>query len=222
MVGGYFDRVGDVKRNGIARLNSDGSLDASFGEGVEGIPSGWFRGVLAMVMEGDGKVIVGGDFATVNNGPRRSIARLDASSNPGDINVEQPVGAALIDGGAGAGFGNAEVGGSSVRTFKITNQGAAPLTLGPFVKDGVSAAEFTLNTTETSLLLAPGASTSFDVVFTPFSAGAKSAALHIGSNDGTRAPSTSRSLPPVRRRGRPGSGLKCSRRCPAPRLGRAW
>ena len=68
----------------IRRLNSNGSLDASFGTGVGG-----FGQVESSVVQSDGKVLIGGLFATINGTNRNNIARLnangslDSSFNPG-------------------------------------------------------------------------------------------------------------------------------------------
>jgi uncharacterized delta-60 repeat protein len=84
LIAGYFTNYNDTPRNGIARLNADGSLDASFnpGTGANGL-------VLALALQPDGKVLIGGTFTSYNGTPRNRIARLnadgslDASFNPG-------------------------------------------------------------------------------------------------------------------------------------------
>jgi uncharacterized delta-60 repeat protein len=68
----------------IRRLNSNGSLDGSFGTRVGG-----FGHVGLMVVQSDGKVLIGGLFTTINGTNRNNIARLnangslDSSFNPG-------------------------------------------------------------------------------------------------------------------------------------------
>ena len=54
IVGGRFSRFGEQSREGIARLLSDGSLDAGFD------PSGTFATVHALALQPDGKLLVGG------------------------------------------------------------------------------------------------------------------------------------------------------------------
>jgi uncharacterized delta-60 repeat protein len=84
LVGGSFTTVGGVSRNRIARLNSNGSLDTSFNPGTGA--NDWVR---ALALQSDGKVLVGGDFTTMNGTSRNRIARLnsngtiDTSFNPG-------------------------------------------------------------------------------------------------------------------------------------------
>jgi len=84
LIGGSFTAVDGVARNRIARLNADGSLDTSFDPGT-----GADIAVRTMVVQTDGKVLIGGDFTTVNGVARSHIARLnadgsvDTSFNPG-------------------------------------------------------------------------------------------------------------------------------------------
>ncbi|HEX2617688.1 MAG TPA: hypothetical protein VHL57_09105, partial [Flavobacteriales bacterium] len=60
----------------IARLNADGSLDTTFdpGTGVGGDGSD----VKALVLQADGKIVVGGFFENIDGTPRANIARLEA------------------------------------------------------------------------------------------------------------------------------------------------
>ncbi len=71
LVGGWFSRFNDTIRRYITRLNTDGSLDASFD------PGGGFNGpVEVLVLQPDGKILVGGRFTNFNNTWRNQIARL--------------------------------------------------------------------------------------------------------------------------------------------------
>ncbi|RYY95552.1 MAG: hypothetical protein EOO11_15580, partial [Chitinophagaceae bacterium] len=84
LIGGNFTAVRGAERNRIARLNADGSVDASFdpGTGADGL-------VTSIALQSDGKVVVGGTFTTINGTARNYIARLnangslDTSFNPG-------------------------------------------------------------------------------------------------------------------------------------------
>jgi uncharacterized delta-60 repeat protein len=85
LVGGVF-----INYNGapvpprLIRLNSDGTVDATFSAG-----SGFDGWVQSVVLQSDGKIIVGGMFSNANGLPRKGIARLnsdgsvDASFDPG-------------------------------------------------------------------------------------------------------------------------------------------
>lgn len=87
IVGGLFTEFDGVTRNYIARLNTDGSLDASFDSGNE-----FTNDVRSIVIQADGKIICGGNLK--ENFPagviRPRIARLnidgtlDTSFNPGN------------------------------------------------------------------------------------------------------------------------------------------
>jgi uncharacterized delta-60 repeat protein len=84
LVGGFFTTMNGVSRSCIARLNSDGSLDTGFNPGTGA--NNW---VLALALQSDGKVLVGGSFTTMNGVSRNFIARLnsdgslDTGFNPG-------------------------------------------------------------------------------------------------------------------------------------------
>jgi len=86
LIGGAFTNYNGISRNGIALLNADGSLDASFNPGT-GI--GEYEHIASLVLQPDGKVLIGGDFTIYNSISRNGIARLnadgslDASFNPG-------------------------------------------------------------------------------------------------------------------------------------------
>jgi len=105
IVGGTFFSIKGQNRNGIARLNANGSLDSSFNPGT-GVNS-----VSSVALQPDGKVLIGGSFTSVNGTNRQGIARLnangslDSSFNPGTgVNgtvysvALQPDGKALIGG----------------------------------------------------------------------------------------------------------------------------
>jgi uncharacterized delta-60 repeat protein len=77
LIGGRFNNYNGTAINGIARLNSDGSLDTSFNPG-----SGADDVVRAVALQPDGKVIIGGDFNNYNGVARARIARLNADGSP--------------------------------------------------------------------------------------------------------------------------------------------
>lgn len=84
IAGGWFTSFAGVERNSIARLNEDGSNDASFNIGT-----GFNNGVWTIAVQPDGKILVGGNFTTFNGAPINRIARLntdgtlDSSFDPG-------------------------------------------------------------------------------------------------------------------------------------------
>ena len=87
LLGGAFNQVQPdgtaigVMRSGIARVNSDGTLDANFDPNTYG-------NVSAVGVQSTGKIIIGGNFSSVGGSTRRNLARLnpdgslDASFDP--------------------------------------------------------------------------------------------------------------------------------------------
>ena len=89
LVGGCFRSYNGVARNGIARINPDGTLDMTFNPGA-GITARGTPIINCLRLVRDGRVFVGGLFAQVNGMPRNNFARLhgdlvifDASSYGG-------------------------------------------------------------------------------------------------------------------------------------------
>ncbi len=83
IVGGNYLQIGGLTRNSIALLRPDGTGIASFNAGVRKLFNGnFFAGtVRAVVVQDDGKIIIGGDFTEVNGTARNNIARLDSAGN---------------------------------------------------------------------------------------------------------------------------------------------
>jgi uncharacterized delta-60 repeat protein/uncharacterized repeat protein (TIGR01451 family) len=87
-IGGAFDTVRGITRPGIALLNTNGTLNTTFnpGTGANGT-------VYTIVVQPDGKIVIGGDFSLVNNEPRSRLARLnpdgsvDGTFNPAGIDA---------------------------------------------------------------------------------------------------------------------------------------
>jgi uncharacterized delta-60 repeat protein len=73
LIGGVFTLVNGTNREGLARLNGDGTLDAGFDPGSS------IGGVSKLVLQSDGKVIIGGDFTTAGGATRNHVARLNAN-----------------------------------------------------------------------------------------------------------------------------------------------
>ncbi|MFP6872264.1 MAG: hypothetical protein VCA55_02045 [Verrucomicrobiales bacterium] len=87
VVGGAFTSIDGVNRNRIARFNVDGSLDESFDPGV-----GFDDDVLAVAIQPDGKILVGGKFKKFNNIWRKGLTRLN---NDGSLDWSFNVGQAV-------------------------------------------------------------------------------------------------------------------------------
>ena len=84
LTAGLFTSVGGTLRTNMARLEADGSLDRTFDPGLG--PSGLVR-ILAL--QPDGRILIGGEFTSVNQTNRNRLARLntdgslDTSFDPG-------------------------------------------------------------------------------------------------------------------------------------------
>jgi len=80
IIGGKFTNYNGTARNYIARLNSDGTNDATFniGTGIGISPSDGIEGIHAIAIQSDGKILVGGYFTGYNGTTRNSIARLNS------------------------------------------------------------------------------------------------------------------------------------------------
>ena len=76
VVGGNFTYLGVggagiTTRSYIARLNSDGSVDDSFDPGASDLS-------LALALQADGRILVGGNFTTLGGATRNNIGRLNS------------------------------------------------------------------------------------------------------------------------------------------------
>ncbi len=74
LVGGSFSFANGVSKQGFTRLNADGTLDSSFNPGGTGTGGG----VLDIIVLGDGKILIAGDFASYNGTAIAKLARLNA------------------------------------------------------------------------------------------------------------------------------------------------
>jgi uncharacterized delta-60 repeat protein len=74
LIGGVFTSYNGTTRNRIARLNADGSLDATFNP-----VSGANGTVLAVAIQPDGKIVIGGPFTSYDGVSRIRLARLNAN-----------------------------------------------------------------------------------------------------------------------------------------------
>ncbi|PYL84674.1 MAG: hypothetical protein DMF23_05515 [Verrucomicrobia bacterium] len=106
IVAGRFTSFNGFTHNGICRLNADGSVDQTFGLG-----NGINNAALALALQSDGRIIVGGQFSQIDLTQRFNLARLnndgsvDLSFDPGngpngDVNaiIIQPDGRIVIGG----------------------------------------------------------------------------------------------------------------------------
>ena len=78
LIGGPFEAVAGVSRNGVARLNANGSLDTGFDPGTGADDH---TRLLDLALQTDGKVVVGGEFISFNGVSRTKLARLNANGS---------------------------------------------------------------------------------------------------------------------------------------------
>ena len=84
LVGGSFTNLAGQARPNVGRLNSDGTSDNTF-HPEPGVSSC----VYCLLLQGDGKIVVGGNFTKLGGQPRANLARLnsngslDTTFNPG-------------------------------------------------------------------------------------------------------------------------------------------
>ncbi|HXU74934.1 MAG TPA: Calx-beta domain-containing protein [Methylomirabilota bacterium] len=76
IIAGEFTSIGGLPRNGIARLNANGSLDTSFdpGTGADGI-------IYTVALRQDGRIWVGGEFSFIDSVPLKRFARLNGNGS---------------------------------------------------------------------------------------------------------------------------------------------
>lgn len=111
---------------------------------------------------------------------------LTVQPPPPEIVVEQPAGTGLTDGVTTVDYGTIPTGTGTVRTFTVSNAGTMDLVISGITKDGTNSSDISIGAI-TSSTIAGGGSATFDVTFTPGAAAARSAAIHVLSNDGDEA-----------------------------------
>jgi uncharacterized delta-60 repeat protein len=92
LIGGVITTFNSVVVNNIARLNTDGSLDSSFATGT-----GVNATVRKVIVQPDGKVLVGGEFSTFNAAPKTRLMRLNADGSSDASFVTGTINAAVKD-----------------------------------------------------------------------------------------------------------------------------
>ncbi len=98
------------------------------------------------------------------------------------IVVQQPPGTGLSGGAASRDFGGAVPGKTVALVFTVKNSGDEVLNGLGISFDGANPGDFSVTKTPAASV-APGGSTTFTVTFTPGTVGARSATLHLASND---------------------------------------
>ncbi|MGE3311389.1 MAG: sigma-70 family RNA polymerase sigma factor [Limisphaerales bacterium] len=100
VIGGSFTQVDGQSRLALARLNVDGSLDAAFDPVVARDRANWPVRVQSVQALASGKILVSGDFSSIDGVGRRGIACLNED---GSLDESWDVGSE-IEFGAGVGI----------------------------------------------------------------------------------------------------------------------
>lgn len=75
LIGGDFPSNSPINKNGIARINTDGTIDNSFITGT-----GTNNRITDMIVLHDQKLLIGGEFTSYNGNGKNHIARLNGSN----------------------------------------------------------------------------------------------------------------------------------------------
>src|SRR5207245_1107217 len=70
VIGGSFTHVNGAPRAGLARLSTNGVLDSTLNPGL----TGGLATIYALVLQADGKILLGGSFTNINGTMRTNIA----------------------------------------------------------------------------------------------------------------------------------------------------
>jgi len=97
LIGGWFLNYDGTPRNNVARINADGSVDASF---VPSHPYSNYQRIVALALQPDGKVFIGVDFGgNGDGGSVNRVVRLDVNGNVDSSFPQNGTGIELIPGG---------------------------------------------------------------------------------------------------------------------------
>lgn len=128
ILAGSFQHYNGTSRNGLLRLNADGTLDFSFNPGLGS--NGYIN---AIAVQSDGKIIIGGYFTSFNGSSQKCIVRLTTNGTVdatfvtgngfnGDVTALeiQPDGKIVV----GGGFSSYNTTPSVYRTVRLNIDGA--------------------------------------------------------------------------------------------------
>ena len=147
--------------------------------------SGQNDATLTLYVNSDGQgmyeVSIDGVMGVSLNGPFEFGAPV-VVKKASDISVKLGKKSELADGKGKVDFSTVLVGRSRTKALVITNDGTAPLKMRGFTVSGKKRKEFSVSAPKIGAI-APGASVTIRVTFTPKAIGMRKAALHILSND---------------------------------------
>lgn len=117
IIGGSFTTYNGTARASIARANTDGSLDNTMNTTTSLVGNIW-----AMAKTPDGKVVIGGQFSSVNGVARVNVARLNADGSV-DTSFDPGTGANALVTGIGV-----QPDGKIILGGEFTNYNGTPIT----------------------------------------------------------------------------------------------
>ena len=131
LIGGEFFSVNGIARTAIARLNTDGSLDPTITTSVSGSN---FPRLYGLARQPDGKVLISGDFRSVNGLSRNNVARLlfNTRKSPFDYDGDGRADLSVFRPSAGSWY----ISNSSNNAFTATQFGASGDLIAPADFDG--------------------------------------------------------------------------------------
>jgi uncharacterized delta-60 repeat protein len=81
LVGGSFTTFTGTSISGLIRLNTNGTRDTSFNIGSGFLNFGGDPGIVAIAVQSDGKIVVGGTFTTFTGTSQNNIIRLNSNGS---------------------------------------------------------------------------------------------------------------------------------------------
>jgi uncharacterized delta-60 repeat protein len=166
--------VGDNFDFALARYNSNGTLDTSFGtSGKVTTDFGGTSHPTSVALQGDGKIVLAG-AASINGRFNFALARyVGSAALAPDIDTAP----------ASLAFGNVTQGSLKDLAVTVRNTGNATLNVTSPTLAGPNAAEYSIVAGGGAFSLAPAATRQVTVRLTPTSLGTKAATLSFASND---------------------------------------
>lgn len=184
---GNFSTYNGAPANCLARLNADGSLDASFSTG--GGFTGPSRVVFGIFVQPDGRILLGGRFTAYSGVGRNGVTRIMGDQTPvlyvagGSPSTSITAGSISPAAANGTNFGVSSPCAAVVRQFTITNTGNSDLNLSlPVSLAGAGATHFSIVSQPAQTTLVPGESTTFSIQAAASVGGTHTATVTIGSN----------------------------------------
>jgi uncharacterized delta-60 repeat protein len=85
VAGGLFTQSGKSEAKNLVRYTPEGTVDSSFGQALGGQATN--GAVLALAVQPDDKIILGGSFSMVYGQERRGVARLNADGTVDELKI---------------------------------------------------------------------------------------------------------------------------------------